>query len=92
MAAILNGVLDLIGKTPLVKLEKYASFIGAKANIYAKVEFFNPAGSVKDRVALSMIKKAESEGKIKTCVSVCSFECCNESFCCRLRCAVCKGR
>ena len=64
MAAILNGVLDLIGKTPLVKLEKYASFIGAKANIYAKVEFFNPAGSVKDRVALSMIKKAESEGKI----------------------------
>lgn len=64
MANIVSGVLELIGKTPLVRLEKYERYINAQAKIFAKVEFFNPAGSVKDRVAFSMIKKAEQQGKI----------------------------
>jgi len=64
MANIVSGVLELIGKTPLVRLEKYERYINAQAKIFAKVEFFNPAGSVKDRVAFAMIKKAEQQGKI----------------------------
>ncbi|MGD8781474.1 MAG: cysteine synthase family protein [Ignavibacteria bacterium] len=56
-------VLDSIGNTPLVKLEKITK--GLKANIYAKLEFMNPGGSVKDRIAKYMIEKAEQQGKIK---------------------------
>ncbi len=56
-------VLDSIGNTPLVKLENITK--GLKANIYAKLEFMNPGGSVKDRIAKYMIEKAEKEGRIK---------------------------
>lgn len=58
-----NNVLDAIGKTPLVKLNNITQ--GLKANIYAKLEFLNPGGSIKDRIALYMIEKAEREKKIK---------------------------
>ncbi|HCD09212.1 MAG TPA: cysteine synthase A [Thermoanaerobacter sp.] len=60
---IANNVFELIGKTPVVKLNKIVE--KEWAEIYLKLEFFNPAGSVKDRVAFSMIEKAEKEGKLK---------------------------
>lgn len=58
-----NNILDAIGQTPLVKLNYITK--GLKANIYAKLEFMNPGGSIKDRIALYMIEKAERDGKIK---------------------------
>lgn len=63
--AIYNTITELIGKTPLVKLNKFAQKRDAKANIFAKVEFFNPGGSVKDRVGLAMIEDAERKGILK---------------------------
>lgn len=63
--AIYNSITELIGRTPLVQLNTYANNRGLKANIIAKVEFFNPGGSVKDRVALSMITDAEQKGLLK---------------------------
>lgn len=63
--AIYNTITELIGKTPLVKLNKFAQKRDAKANIFAKVEFFNPGGSVKDRVGLAMIEDAERKGNLK---------------------------
>ena len=66
MADIKESALDLIGGTPLLKLNGYSKKVGAtNANILAKLEYLNPAGSVKDRVALSMIEDAEKSGKIK---------------------------
>lgn len=56
-------ILDAIGYTPLVELTKIG--IGLKANIFAKLEFTNPGGSIKDRIAKYMVEKAEKEGKIK---------------------------
>lgn len=63
--AIYSKITDLIGKTPLVRIDKFAQNRGAKANIIAKVEFFNPGGSVKDRVGLAMIEDAERKGILK---------------------------
>lgn len=63
--AIYNQITELIGKTPLVRIDKFAQNRGAKANIIAKVEFFNPGGSVKDRVGLAMIEDAERKGILK---------------------------
>jgi len=63
--AIYNTITELIGKTPLVKLNKFAAKRNAKANIIAKVEYFNPGGSVKDRIALAMIEDAEKKGILK---------------------------
>jgi len=60
--AIYNTITELIGKTPLVKISKFAANREAKANIIAKVEYFNPGGSVKDRIALAMIEDAEQKG------------------------------
>ena len=62
---IYNSITELIGKTPLVKISKFAANREAKANIIAKVEFFNPGGSVKDRVGLAMIEDAERRGILK---------------------------
>lgn len=59
---VANNLLELIGNTPLVKLNKITQ--GCYANVFAKLEFFNPGGSVKDRIALSMIENAEKEGLI----------------------------
>lgn len=63
--AIFNSIIDLIGNTPLVRLDTFARNRNLKASIIAKVEFFNPGGSVKDRVALSMILDAEEKGILK---------------------------
>ncbi len=59
---ILRNITELIGCTPMVEVSGYARYKGAKARIVAKVESFNPAGSVKDRVALSMVSDAEKRG------------------------------
>ena len=66
MADIKESALELIGGTPLLKLNGYSKAAGAtQATILAKLEYLNPAGSVKDRVALSMIEDAEKSGKLK---------------------------
>ncbi len=62
MEKIAKKLTDLIGNTPLLELENFQNNNGAKAHIIAKLEYFNPAGSVKDRVALSMINDAEQRG------------------------------
>ena len=59
------SVLELIGQTPLVRLQKIPQSLGIEATIYAKCEFFNAGGSVKDRIALRMIEEAEKAGRIK---------------------------
>ena len=59
-----DNALDLIGNTPLIELKKLEHELGLKARIVAKVEFFNPAGSVKDRIARSMVQKAIEYGII----------------------------
>ena len=61
---IYKSVFDLVGNTPLLELTNFEQKIASAAKIYAKVEFFNPAGSVKDRVAREMIEKYEKEGKL----------------------------
>ena len=63
--AIYKSITDLIGRTPLVQLSTFAANRNLKANVIAKVEFFNPGGSVKDRIALSMILDAEEKGILK---------------------------
>jgi cysteine synthase len=61
---IFNSIIETIGDTPLVRLDKIAKEKGVKANLLAKLEFFNPIGSVKDRIGVAMIEAAEAEGKI----------------------------
>lgn len=64
MARVYDSILELIGHTPLVELHQYEAAIGAQARILAKLEFFNPAGSVKDRAALNMIEAKEAAGEL----------------------------
>jgi cysteine synthase A len=65
MGKIAKGLTDLIGKTPLLQLDGYAKQEKLEANIIGKLEYYNPAGSVKDRIAKSMIEDAEKSGKLK---------------------------
>ena len=65
MSDIKRSFSDLIGNTPLYAAERFAQKAGAGANILAKLEYFNPAGSVKDRVANAMIDDAEASGALK---------------------------
>ncbi len=65
MAKIYKGTLGLIGNTPLVELTHLEEKYGLEARLLAKVEYFNPAGSVKDRIAKEMIEQAERDGKLK---------------------------
>ncbi|MDD7145730.1 MAG: cysteine synthase family protein, partial [Hallella sp.] len=60
-----KNITDLIGHTPLVELSKFSALQGLDTPIIAKVEFFNPGGSVKDRVGLAMIEDAERKGTLK---------------------------
>ena len=62
MAKIYNSVLELVGQTPLVRLGAVKKRFNLKADLLAKVEYFNPAGSVKDRIALAMVEDAERRG------------------------------
>lgn len=65
MAKIFKDISELVGNTPLLEAEKLSERLGLETPIYAKLEYFNPAGSVKDRVAKKMIETAEAEGKLK---------------------------
>lgn len=56
------NILHAIGATPLIKLNKIPKEAGLKCDVYAKVEFFNPGGSVKDRIGFRMIEDAEEQG------------------------------
>ena len=65
MANIYEGTLELIGHTPLVEFKHIEKKFGLEARLLAKLEYFNPAGSVKDRIAKEMIEQAERDGKLK---------------------------
>lgn len=65
MKKIATVITDLIGKTPLLELSRYSKSKNCLTNIIAKLEYFNPAGSVKDRVALNMVIQAEKDGILK---------------------------
>lgn len=60
-----QSAAELIGNTPLVRLNKIPQSLGIKAQVYAKVELFNAGGSVKDRIALRMVEEAEKSGRIR---------------------------
>lgn len=62
---VMDSITQQIGNTPLVRLNKVPQSLGIEANVYAKLEFFNAGGSIKDRIALRMIEEAEKEGRIK---------------------------
>ena len=65
MSKIYKSTADLIGNTPLFELTNIEKELGLEAKIVAKLEYFNPAGSVKDRIAKEIIEQAEKAGKIK---------------------------
>lgn len=65
MAKVYDSILDLVGKTPLVELKRIEEKEGLQAKLIAKVESFNPAGSVKDRIAKAMFEDAEAKGLLK---------------------------
>ena len=65
MSKIYNSVAELIGNTPILKANNFIAENNLNANVLVKLEYFNPAGSVKDRIAKAMIEKAEKEGKLK---------------------------
>lgn len=65
MSNIYQGAIGLIGNTPLVEFTHIEEKYGLKAKLLAKLEYFNPAGSVKDRIAKEMIEQAEADGKLK---------------------------
>ena len=62
---VYSSILDLVGNTPIVRLSSLEKALGLKANLYAKIESFNPAGSIKDRVAKNIIETAEKNGELK---------------------------
>ncbi len=62
---VMDTISEQIGNTPMVKLNQIPRSLGIEATVYAKLEFFNPGGSVKDRIALRMIEEAEKSGRIK---------------------------
>ena len=70
MSNIYNSVTELIGKTPIINASNFASENNLDASILAKLEYFNPAGSVKDRVAKQMIKDAEEKGILKPSATI----------------------
>lgn len=65
MGNVKTSILELVGRTPLLQVKRYEEKHGLEANVFAKLEYFNPAGSVKDRIALAMIEDAEEKGILK---------------------------
>lgn len=65
MSRVANNLTELIGKTPLLKLNGYAAKEGISASLIGKLEYYNPAGSVKDRIAWAMIRESEENGQLK---------------------------
>ena len=63
--AIYKSILDLVGSTPLVELTQFEKENDLKATVLAKLEYFNPAGSVKDRIAKAIVEDAEKSGKLQ---------------------------
>jgi cystathionine beta-synthase len=61
----MESITEQIGNTPLVRLNRLPRALGIRSKVYAKLEFFNAGGSVKDRIALRMIEEAERKGRIK---------------------------
>ena len=62
---LITNTVDLVGNTPLIELRNLEKELGLAGKLFAKVEYFNPAGSVKDRIALAMINDAEKKGLLK---------------------------
>lgn len=62
---VMDTITEQIGNSPMVKLNRIPQSLGIEAAVYAKLEFFNAGGSVKDRIALRMIEEAERSGRIK---------------------------
>lgn len=67
---VYNSITDTIGDTPIVRLDRIAKLKGVKANLFAKLEFFNPLASVKDRIGVNMIDTLEAQGRLKPGSSV----------------------
>ena len=65
MANIYTSITQLVGKTPLFEIKNYEEKNGLKARVLVKLEYYNPAQSVKDRIALAMIEAAEKDGRLK---------------------------
>ena len=65
MSKIYKGAIELIGNTPLVEVVNVERELGLEATVLVKLEYFNPAGSVKDRIAKSMLEDAENKGLLK---------------------------
>ena len=65
MARIARQLTDLVGNTPLLEFSNFNASKGLKAQVIGKLEYFNPAGSVKDRIALAMIEDAEAKGLLR---------------------------
>ena len=63
---IYDSIVDTIGGTPLVRIRKMTAEAGCRAEVAGKLEFFNPLGSVKDRIGLAMVEAAEAEGRLKS--------------------------
>ena len=62
---VYSSLLDLVGNTPILRLSRLEKFLNLNSKLFAKLEFYNPAGSIKDRVSKNLIEKAELEGKLK---------------------------
>ena len=73
MANIYHSLSELVGHTPLLELDNYERQLGLKAHLLGKLEYFNPSGSGKDRIAVSIIQAAEREGKIKQGDTIIAF-------------------
>ena len=80
MARIARQLTDLVGNTPLLEFSNFNASKGLKAQVIGKLEYFNPAGSVKDRIALAMIEDAEAKGLLKPGATIIEPTCGNPGF------------